>query len=471
MKGAKREALSDLLGGLDPAEAALLAQATEYDRQCGADTLPHDLILDSIRPALQRLGRPMDRRLTPRRLFCKPFEDLLGAPTVSHKHRGRIARSSIGPVWDWLCHDLAPERMAGLCEKARQALISGDDQTIRDAGIRLCGFGGLVLSKTLETAPAGSPQAAALAGRLGGDRILEDARDMAMVLEISDDILAMLDGLPRPICDLEDTHMDLIRITYDTIVRELPDHAPFVIFVAMGRLSKPWEVLRLIGHLTNRATDTFVTETDLGACGALLLADIEDISAFFDALDPGTAQDADIVHQLDYFARLSKGMSLEMDIAREGTWGQRLTEARTRISGKMETVLDHARRHVEAALASAAQAGAGQAGASQGQGSSPDPQTRRLAVDKAHLLAQTRYFAESAAFSGPSGKVICELTDRLDELVGSISAAVGSTTPGESAERIKPQATLARDLCRALLDPEAAEIRVRRLTAALNTAE
>ncbi len=465
MAGAAQGALTDMLGGLGPQKVEQLVLATERDRQTGSNTLPHALILDQIRPALRRLGRPVPRQLTPLRLFCLPFEDLLGAQVSSKKCKGRIARSSIGPVWNWLCEELFADRMPGLCETARLALMSGDERRVRDAATRLHGVGGLALSKALKTVPPGSPQAVELARHLGDSRVLEDARDMAMVLEIADDIQAMLSHLPRPIPDLEDRHIDVIRETYETIVRELPDHAPYVVFVAMGRLVKPWEGLRIMGRLTNRDTDTLVSQTDLGSCGELLLCDLDDTVAFFQSLDPKTADYDDIVHQLEFFARLTKGMSAEMEIVRDGEWGGRIKDARTVVSGTMEGVLGCAVGHIDLAVPQKGKVGPGGA-------SAPDPAIHRRAEASAAFLNRIRYLAEPAAFSGAFTSVMSDLKNRLDAYIETVVEGLQAVKGGNDSEEqakapARAQAALASELFNQLMEREEAQPYLQRLRSAL----
>ena len=89
--------LKAFLGGLPGPIAARLAMAVEVDRLLDGHVLPHDDILESLRPILRRDHGT--RTLTPLRLFCRPFQDLLTcAPRVGVKQKGVLARSSLVPV-------------------------------------------------------------------------------------------------------------------------------------------------------------------------------------------------------------------------------------------------------------------------------------------------------------------------------------------------------------------------------------
>src|SRR4051812_40508136 len=103
----KMESLRAFLGSLPAGLAGHLARAVEADRMNNGTLLPHDLILESLRPTL-RAGHQAERAQTPMRVFCRPFEDLL-VNERRQKQKGRIARSSITPVWNWLAQDIIPE--------------------------------------------------------------------------------------------------------------------------------------------------------------------------------------------------------------------------------------------------------------------------------------------------------------------------------------------------------------------------
>jgi hypothetical protein len=67
--------LRAFLGSLNGDIAARLASAIEADRLLDGRVLPHEAILESLRPALREHNA--GRTPTPLRLFCRPFEDIL----------------------------------------------------------------------------------------------------------------------------------------------------------------------------------------------------------------------------------------------------------------------------------------------------------------------------------------------------------------------------------------------------------
>ena len=105
MTDEKTGLLQNLLGKLPESAASKLAQAIEMDRLMDGHELPHDIILRGLRPSLGQSSRT----LTPLRLFCQPFEDLLDSAPRKIKHKAVIARASVVPVWTWISTILLPD--------------------------------------------------------------------------------------------------------------------------------------------------------------------------------------------------------------------------------------------------------------------------------------------------------------------------------------------------------------------------
>src|SRR5882672_2915069 len=117
----KQLLLTGFLGQLPENIARSLARAVEVDRLVGGTALPHEQILSALRPQLRHAAR-RQRTATPQRHFCRPFEDLL-VNSRKLKQKGRIARSSILPVWRWLQTDLMVDRHKTLTDAIRDAIL------------------------------------------------------------------------------------------------------------------------------------------------------------------------------------------------------------------------------------------------------------------------------------------------------------------------------------------------------------
>src|SRR6185503_19482856 len=157
--------------------ASRLAKAVEVDRLIGGTELPHDEILRALRPQLREVPKPQ-RVPTPQRFFCRPFEDLLIDAERTTKQKGRIARSSILPIWNWLAHDLMPQQHRELTQVIRDAIVAGREQDIESRLADLWSES----SSALKSALADEKRRSFAARKLGGLAIVDDAAEIALLL-------------------------------------------------------------------------------------------------------------------------------------------------------------------------------------------------------------------------------------------------------------------------------------------------
>ncbi len=240
MKPDKEKKLREFLSQLPADLAGPLAVAMEAERLAGRKSLPHDLILEGLRPVLMRAGHPPPRVPTPMRLFCMPFEDLIFANAMQDKQRGRISRQSLSRIWVWLADDLLAQDFNAMVDEIQKEILAGNKKAMLAAATRLHAVAGAALAAALKGVEEGTPDYAALTETLGSVQVVEDARDMALVLEVAPQILKVMDEFPRPIPDFSDQACERLRKHYDIFQEHVSEHLPALFLVLMGRMAKPW---------------------------------------------------------------------------------------------------------------------------------------------------------------------------------------------------------------------------------------
>src|SRR5690242_19580906 len=113
--------LKAFLGALPGPAAARLAMAVEVDRLTDGHGLPHDEILEGLRPILLREN--YTRTPTPLRLFCRPFQSLLSSAPRKTKQKGVIARSALMPIWNWISQTLLPVETARYNSECKKLVL------------------------------------------------------------------------------------------------------------------------------------------------------------------------------------------------------------------------------------------------------------------------------------------------------------------------------------------------------------
>lgn len=455
----KARLLAAFLGTLPEEVAVRLAKAVELDRLADGKALPHDLILAGLRPVLRRAERA-ERTPTPLRLFCQPFQDLLSSEPRKEKLAGRIAHTSINPVWKWLVQTALPEETMQFFNEVKADILG---YRVDNANLRAHEFWPSA-SKAILECLASAPKASRTA--LGGDAAVADAREMALLLAVGGEIAELQKKISRSAPTLSEEMLRALREIYDAVMRKSPDAAPYVAVVVMNRLSRPWEALRLPLAVSRQAQDTLISSTDMGLVGEILFAEIEEHAVAVRSAHQQHFDAESLVTHIAAFAMLSNGLVKEVEMRRAGKWGQRLLKDRAAIAEVMDDYMKRAPREILAALPTL------KAGAFSGGPRPPDitrefdPHKAERAVRFAKLIAGCRSFAASGSFGA-------SLADAQDE----VSAALRSygegmlrelkAVEGERRTHALQHFTLAADLTALLTSAEEGEFLRRRGRAAM----
>jgi hypothetical protein len=445
--------LTAFLGSLPGHIAARLARAVELDRLLDGKALPHEDILSGLRPVLRR-DHPLDRTLTPLRLFCLPFQELLSSDSRRQKQKGVIARTSVMPLWRWLGEKLMPEETLLYCTQTKAMIVAERSQ---DALERAGEFWTLA-SATL-TAALAEPKTARTA--LGGDMAAADAAEVALLLAAAPTVMKIHALLPLPV-PMTDELLWHLRSIYDELVAELPDIAPYIPVVAMSRLLRPWEGLRLPLSIARQHGDTLISKTDMGLVGEILFARLDFLQGeIVSARHP--LFDADrLTAQTRQFAELSGAIVKEIEVRRDGEWGQRLLKDRAVVGEAMNKFMERAPKEMAAALPT--HRGPGKAADFSRMA---DAEKREMALRYAKLVKGSRNFAAGACFGATQKDAYEELSATLrrynEDLVREMRAP---DHPG----MIEAQLQFAAELTTVLFSEEEAELLRRRGRAALGAA-
>ena len=455
---AEKEAL--LLGFLKQIPehiATRLAKAVEVDKLAGGVGLPHDVILEGLRPQL-RDAIPRDRTLTPLRVFCRPFEDLLVDMARKEKQKGRIARSSVLPVWLWLTESSEHDTFTKLLPALRDAILRFKTDDLEKKAAALWVGGAEALNAALATEEARK----AAARTLGGDLVVQDAIEMALLLSAAPDITTLQQKLERPIATLTEDDIETLRSAYDAFNADARDLAPYVALIVMGRLEKPWEALKLAAIVSRKSNDTLISNTDLGIVGELLFRDMEMHLDIIQAARPQDFEAETLARHVAAFAELSGGMVKEMSIRRDGKWGQRLTKARAAVAEIMDGLMERAPRDILGALPIA------KVGSYGGRGPKrldiarpPDTDKVARAMRYAILMETCRKHATAGAFNATLKAAFEEISSALrqygEDIVREVRAA-----PPEARESAEAHLAVALDLCTHILGEEETDLLRRR---------
>ncbi|HEX7776057.1 MAG TPA: hypothetical protein VF449_05975 [Parvibaculum sp.] len=327
------ERLSEFLSRLTPAAAIKLASGLERERLRGGSILPYDLILSSLRPVLRRAAGERPGVAAPMRQFCLPFEGLLAETRDPSLHRRQILRASVQPVWSWIETDLLPDTLPDLSRRAAEHTLNGDNAALFGTLDVMHAACSSAMLQALDASRRDAAQRKKLEQQLGGEEVLDDARIMAEALAVAPHMLAMQLSLPKRIDDFDDGLAALVGEAYEEAQESSPVHAIYVPLGVIGRLEKPWQILRLARKLSGLGNEAAVARSGLAELGEIFLGELEDIARCFEVRRPGKKTDLDyMLKRVSRFAEISHGFVHEIDIRRVSEWGHRILAARARLS-------------------------------------------------------------------------------------------------------------------------------------------
>jgi hypothetical protein len=459
--GDKIEQLMAFLGSLPETLALRLAKAVELDRLAEGKQLPHELILAGLRPVLRR-SRLVDRTPSPKRFFCRPFDDLLVSTPRKAKQRGRIARSSVDPIWNWLTQSVLPEQTAEYCRCVRQHILAYELAEADACAAEYRSSAAQAMKDALADETA--RKSARLA--LGGEMVLADADEIALLLSIAPQITLLQTMTPKPVPSLTEELLFRLRSAYDALAGTHPDAAAYVAVIAMQRLERPWEALRLALMVARQSQDTLISSTDMGIVGELLLADLDAHAVAIRSVKPPSFDAADLLDHVSGFTLLSNGLVKEIEVRRDGRWGQRLLKERASVAEIMDDLMRKATRDIVAALPTL-KSGTYAGGPRVVDLTRPfDNEKGERAINYARLIAGCKPLAAAGSFAASLGEADTEVCLALkaycEDLLRELRAC-----EGERRERAERYFELAVSLTHTLLSAEEGEFMRRRGRAAV----
>lgn len=326
------ERLNDYLSRLSPSIAAKLAQGLERERLRGANGLPYDLILSSIRPLLANVGGARIGTPGPERLFCMPFADLLVDRFDPTSSRKQIRRGSIAPVWLWLEKELLPDTLPDIIRRLVAQTLETDEAARGGTLAVLYATCSTAILAAVDAARRDTAERRKIERLLGGEHVLDDALEMARALSVASFMLAVHKELPSRIADFDEALVARVGEIYNEARHASMENGIYVPFAVMARLEEPWQILRLARKLVGFGNDAAVSRSGLAELGEIFLRELENIADTMSKRRVGTSDLDEMRVQIGRFAEVSQGFIREIDIRRCSDWGHRILAARARLS-------------------------------------------------------------------------------------------------------------------------------------------
>jgi hypothetical protein len=333
-----KEKLRQYLRELTPEAKALLAAELERALLRGEPPPGAEMILEELRSEARNGGRPMQRAGNPQRLFLAPLEPFL-VDDVERKHRGRVPRSSLDPLWNWVCGDLAGQEAKAYIEQVT-VLIGANEKKGAEQVARA--FQDLVEARMRETLAhiKGDDKARRqVAFRIGTPNAIEDLRETATILRMRDALGVLGSRLPGTISNLADEQLENVKSLLDSPMGRHRDVFLHALLVVMSRLTAPWQLIRLA--IAAAATDVAarVAETPYAVAVEIVLTDVERmIASLRESLK--ARRSSEIASTLKDIHDAVRLLRTEMDLSGDSPWARQLAAMRSEVSRLLQAEID-----------------------------------------------------------------------------------------------------------------------------------
>ncbi len=467
MKQENLNRLGRFLAQIPESTVGTLITAIEIDRLKNAGRgLPHNELLGLLRPRLSHSAMQVARIPSPQRLFCDPFEDLIYSGRNPTKHRGRIVRGSLNPVWDWLGEDLIPAKRSELEGAIADRILAGDDDRMYASSAELHSVSGDVLWETLKSVDLSAKSYKEISRRLGDERTLEDARDIAIALRAAPQLEEIRRQFPRPLIKLDNEGIYQTERQYRSLREGVPEATSLLFSVLMSRMQEPWKVISIAREMGVISGDGNDPTGEFQSVVDALVSDASELSEYIKSYDIQASDLDRLVDGIDEFQRLSSGLGDELESSSNSAYGKSVRTQQNQVAGVMESLLERTPEKISGAIPMRKIGGFAGRGTSRPDLSQwPQENAVKRAVDHAVFLDGLRFVATKAAFGTVYRDVIDSMEDTIvrysENIVNEIRA-----TEGEEREKAEAYLDVAVQLTRHILGETEANLLKRRARSA-----
>jgi hypothetical protein len=333
---AAAEKLRAYLRELKPGARALLIAELERGVLQGSAPAGAELVLSELRRSL-RDGAQASRFGDPARLFFQPVEPFLVDDHPEHKHRGRIARSAIEPIWLWINNTLLPEDTKTYSNHVQQALGLGDTDGVENQSRAFQERVAAQIAQML--AGADDKERRRLTVQFGAARAVEDAQALCSILNARDSLAMLAAQLPGHIGSLAGPALETVKAQLDSLATEKSDRFLYSLVLVMSRLALPWQLIRLATKAANSDDAKRIGETRYAVTVEIVLEEIDRRVREL-AADLKSGRGVAVAALLKEVHDALRGLRSEIDLPPESPWGKQLSAIRAEVSKTLSAEIE-----------------------------------------------------------------------------------------------------------------------------------
>ncbi|MGB6538155.1 MAG: hypothetical protein WBF58_19575 [Xanthobacteraceae bacterium] len=259
---------------------------TELERALLRDDEAADseLILQELRRTIREAAQPMPRIGDAARRFFVPLEPFLTDGPTGHKRLGRLARSSLEPIWEWISRDLMPAEATALSEDIKRALLAQDQLRVEQLVRALHGRAIERMSGALAGVQPNDKDRRRFSVQVGTPRAIEDVTTLVRVLAFRDLLAELARRLPDHIRTFDRAEIDRAMALFDTTWAEnLPGDSRsqrgelllYGLILFASRLAAPWQLIGIATRAAESDDAARIAATPYAVAVGIVLGELE----------------------------------------------------------------------------------------------------------------------------------------------------------------------------------------------------
>src|SRR3974390_1122098 len=333
------ERLRQFLRDLSPGARSLLIGELERSVLRGDELAGADLVLQELRRIAreQREGAP--RIENSARLLFRPLEPFLVNDRGDHSHPGRVARSSLDALWNWILRYLLPDDAGNLARDVSEAMANGDQARAERLARMFQDRVAAAIESNSNAAAEDGKIPRRILQQIGTSRAGDELAALKCALKGRDVLAALSSRLPLQIGNLANAQLDECKALIESAAARDGEFFLYALLTVMNRMSAPWQPIRLGVRAAGSDTAARVAETNYGVAVNIVLAELERMVAELrDDLRSG--QGVAVGALLKTIHDSARGLRTELALPVDSTWGRTLAAQRTQISDLLRVEIE-----------------------------------------------------------------------------------------------------------------------------------
>lgn len=333
------ERLRQFLRELSPGARSLLIGELERSVLRGEEVAGADLVLQELRRIVREQRGSAPRIENSARLLLKPLEPFLVDDRGDHNHPGRVARSSLEALWNWIRRDLLPNDADMLAEEFSDAMLAGDQGKTE----RLARFFQDRVAAAIEANFSAAAEDEKIRRRIlqqiGTPRAGEELAVLKCALKGRDVLASLSARLPLQIGNLANAQLDECKQLIEGAAARDGELFLYALLTVMNRMTATWQLIRLGVRAAGSDTAARVAETHYGVAVNIVLAELERMVAELRE-DLRSGQGVAVGALLKTIHDSARGLRTELELPVDSTWGRALAAQRTQISDLLRAEIE-----------------------------------------------------------------------------------------------------------------------------------